>query len=85
MGARRVSSGSMTEPPLTYNNVLREYIDLYQHQPARQAELVVPAWALRRLLDLPEQQRLSIMGEIDHIAAAHGLRTPTKVIVATDA
>jgi hypothetical protein len=73
--------GADEVPPPTYNAVLREWIDLYGRQPARQAELVVPAWALRRLNALTEEQRLNIMNEIDYIAASHGLLTPTKVIV----
>lgn len=72
----------MSEKPLTYAEVLHEFLDLYDHQPPRQAELVIPAWAMRRLNALPELQRLQIMGEIDHVAAQHGLITPTKVIVA---
>lgn len=67
-----------------YNAVLHEYLDLYANQPRRQAELVIPGWALRRLNSLPEEQRLGIMGEIDHVAASHGLLTPTKVIVVPD-
>ena len=69
----------MGEP--AYHAVLREYIELYANQPPRQAELVVPAWALRRLNGLTVEERLRIMGEIDHIAASHGLLTPTKIIV----
>jgi hypothetical protein len=65
-----------------FNDVLREYLDLYEHQEPRQAELVVPAWAFRRLNELPEHKRREIMGEIDHVAALHGLQTPTKIIVA---
>jgi hypothetical protein len=65
-----------------FNDVLNEYLDLYAHQPPRQAELVVPAWALRRLNSLTQEERLRIMGEIDHVAALHGLQTPTKIIVA---
>lgn len=67
-----------------YNAVLSEYIELYRNQPPRQAELVIPAWALRRLNSLTAEERLRIMGEIDHIAASHGLLTPTKVIVAAN-
>ena len=65
-----------------YSDVLREYLDLYANQEPRQAELVVPAWAFRQLNELPEYQRREIMGEIDHVAAQHGLLTPTKIIVA---
>jgi hypothetical protein len=45
---------------MSYNEVLYEYIELYKHQPPRQAELVVPQWALDRLNELPEEQRKSI-------------------------
>ena len=65
-----------------FNDVLREYLDLYEHQEPRQAELVVPGWAFRQLNALPEWQRRKIMGEINDIAALHGLQTPTKIIVA---
>jgi hypothetical protein len=65
-----------------YQDALTVFLDLFEHQPPRQAELVIPAWAMRKLNALPEHERLKIMGEIDHIAAAHGLITPTKVIVA---
>jgi hypothetical protein len=65
-----------------FNDVLREYVDLYEHQSPRQAELVVPAWAFRRLTALTELERRKIMGEIDDIAALHGLQTPTKITVA---
>lgn len=67
-----------------YNAVLSEYIELYRNQPPRQAELVVPGWALERLNALPEAQRKSILEEIDYIAAGHGLLTPTKIIVAAN-
>ena len=71
----------MTDETMRYNEVLSEYIELYKHQPPRQAELVVPQWALDRLNELPEEQRKSILGEVDQIAAQHGLLTPTKIIV----
>ena len=67
---------------MSYNEVLAEYIELYKHQPPRQAELVVPRWAIDRLNELPEKQRKDILYEIDQIAAQHGLLTPTKIIVA---
>lgn len=66
---------------MNYNEVLHEFIDLYKHQPPRQAELIVPQWAIDRLNELPEEQRRNILGEIDYIAAEHGLVTPTKIIV----
>jgi hypothetical protein len=68
-------------PPPDYNTILREYLDLYANQPPRQAELIVPAWALRRFNALTREERLQIMIEIDHVAAMHGLLTPTKLIV----
>lgn len=68
-------------PPPSYNAVLREYLDLYFHQPPRQAELVIPAWALERLNALPPEQRTGILAEVDQVAAGHGLLTPTKIIV----
>lgn len=69
----------MSEPE--YSVVLREFLDLYHHQSPRQAELVVPAWALERLNALPEEERRDLLGEIDQIAASHGLLTPTKIFV----
>lgn len=66
----------------TYNRVLHEYLDLYFHQPPRQAELIIPAWALERLNALPPEQRTGILAEIDQVAAQDGLLTPTKIIVA---
>lgn len=69
----------MAENP--YGEVLREWIGLYAAQEPRQAELLVPAWAVARLNALPEEQRKSILSEIDQIAAGHGLLTPTKLIV----
>jgi hypothetical protein len=65
-----------------FNDVLNEYLDLYAHQPPRQAEMVIPAWALERLNALPAEQRTGILDEIDQVAAQHGLLTPTKIIVA---
>jgi hypothetical protein len=66
-----------------FNDVLREYLDLYEHQTAsRRAELVIPAWALERLNALPEEERKDILAEVDQVAAQHGLKTPTKIIVA---
>lgn len=65
-----------------YSSVLREYLDLYERQEPRQAELVVPAWAFRRLTALTEFERRCIMSEIDDVAALHGLQTPTQIIVA---
>ena len=64
-----------------FNATLREYLDLYQRQEPRRAELVVPAWAYRQLYALTELERRKIMSEIDDIAALHGLQTPTKLIV----
>jgi hypothetical protein len=64
-----------------YATVLQDFLDLYANQTPRQAELVIPAWAMRQLNALDEHERLKIMNEIDHIAASHGLLTPTKVIV----
>jgi hypothetical protein len=70
----------VTEPD--FSTVLQEYLDLYANQAPRQAELVIPGWALERLLVLPEEQRRHILAEVDQIAASHGLLTPTKLIVA---
>jgi hypothetical protein len=75
-----VSDDSLREPPI-YQDVLTLYLDLYANQPPRQAELVIPGWALERLNALPEDQRKLILGEIDQLAASHGLLTPTQVIV----
>lgn len=69
----------MSDEPI-YQDVLTVYLDLYRNQEPRQAELVVPAWAFRRLNALTELERLKIMGEIDHVAAQHGLLTPTRII-----
>lgn len=74
--------GAEGAPPPDYNAILREFLDLYAHQPPRQAELVVPDWAIERLNALPEEQRQGILTEIDWVAAGHGLLTPTKIIVA---
>ena len=74
--------GAEGAPPPNYNAVRREYLDLYAHQPRRQAELVVPAWALERLNALPAEQRTGILDEIDQVASQHGLLTPTKITVA---
>ena len=68
-----------------YAEALQTFLDLYANQPPRQAELVIPGWALRRLNALDEHERLKILGEIDHIAASHGLLTPTKIIVVPNA
>jgi hypothetical protein len=73
--------GADAAPPPNYNTILREYLDLYANQPRRQAELIIPGWALERFNALPEDQRQSILLEIDQIAAMHGLLTPTKIIV----
>ncbi len=65
-----------------YNRVLHTFIDLFkqQRQP-QQAEMLIPAWALERLLALPEEARKGILQEIDWLATNHGLLTPTKFIV----
>jgi hypothetical protein len=70
----------VSEP--VYHDVLREYLDLYKRQEPRQAELVVPAWAFRKLNALTEVERRRIISEINDIALLHGLQTPTKIIVA---
>jgi hypothetical protein len=72
----------MSEP--SYAEVLQTYLDLYANQPPRQAELVIPQWAMVQLNALPEAERVSILHNVDLVAQAHGLLTPTKVIVTTD-
>ena len=45
---------------------------------------MVPAWAIERLNELPEEQRKNILAEVDQVAAQHGLLTPTKIIVTAE-
>jgi hypothetical protein len=72
----------VSDERVEYNAVLQDYIELFRNQQARQAELLVPQWALERLNELLEAQRSNILGEIDQLAHAYGLLTPTKIIVA---
>lgn len=57
-----------------------DYLEMYRNQVPQQAQLVVPAWAKRQLDALPEEERQSILQELDGIAAQHGLNTPVNII-----
>lgn len=59
---------------------IADYLEMYRNQVPQQAQLVVPAWAKRQLDALPEEDRQSILRELDGIAAQYGLDTPVNII-----
>lgn len=65
-------------------NTIQEYLQAMQDAPRPQARLVIPQWASNRLSTMDPKQRDSILAMIDEIARAHGLATPTEVIVSRE-
>lgn len=49
-----------------------------------QAQLVISSRMLKQLRSMPQEEQDRIQADVDAIAAAHGLLTPTKFIEAED-
>jgi len=60
---------------------IKRYVEMYRNQAPRRAQLVIPTWVKRQLDALPEDERQSILNDVDEIASQYGLDTPVEIIV----